>query len=150
MPRLCETYVARIKNCVNESRRYWMLMDAAVSFLESPPADFAANGRSAADRRASRHGHWSLQAAATNRRRGHGCRLHGRADRANPADRRVKDHQARNGYTASHCPVRGRAAGAGNDGPSQHRASARCRHDRQWPALLRDGVGEGCAHHQIL
>ena len=62
---------------------------------------------------------------------------------ADPADGRPENHQAGNGHAAGHRPLRGRAAGAGDDGPSEHRQSARCRHDRQRPALLRDGAGKG-------
>ena len=39
------------------------------------------------------------------------------------------------------------AAGAGDDGPSEHREGLRCRRDGQGPAVLRHGTGEGHAHH---
>ena len=39
---------------------------------------------------------------------------------------------------------------AGDDGPSEHRQSARRRHDRQRPALLRHGAGERRADHEVL
>ena len=47
-------------------------------------------------------------------------------------------------------PLRGRAAGPGADGPSEHRQGARRGHDRQRPALLRDGAGQGHADHAVL
>ena len=84
----------------------------------------------AAHRRAPRHGHRPVQAAAADRRRRHGRRLHGRADRADPADGRAEDHQARHGHAAGDRPLRGRAAGPGDDGPSEHRQSAGCRRSR--------------------
>ena len=40
---------------------------------------------------------------------------------ADPAPRCSENHQAWNGYEAGRRPLRSRAAGAGNDGPSQHR-----------------------------
>ena len=40
-------------------------------------------------------------------------------------------------------PVRGRAPGAGADGPPQHRQGARRRGDRRRPPVLRDGAGQG-------
>jgi serine/threonine protein kinase len=43
---------------------------------------------------------------------------------------------------AGHRPLRGRAAGAGADGPSEHRQGARCRRHRHRPAVLRDGAGQ--------
>ena len=39
---------------------------------------------------------------------------------------------------------------AGDDGPSEHRQGAGCRHDRQRPALLRDGAGQRRADHEVL
>ena len=47
-------------------------------------------------------------------------------------------------------PLRGRAAGAGHDGPPQHRQGARRRVDRIGPALLRHGVRQGRADHRVL
>ena len=58
---------------------------------------------------------------------GHGRRLHGRADRAGPAAGGAEDHQAGHGHPAGDRPIRGRAAGPGADGPSQHRPRARRR-----------------------
>ena len=47
-------------------------------------------------------------------------------------------------------PVRGRAAGAGPDGPPEHRQGARRRHDRRRPAVLRHGTGQGRADHRSI
>ena len=77
------------------------------------------------------HGHRPVQAAGADRRRRHGHRLHGRADRAGPPPGRLEDHQAGHGHPAGPRPLRGRAAGAGPDGPSEHRQGARRRHDRR-------------------
>ena len=82
------------------------------------------------DPRSRRHGHRPLQAAGADRRRGHGRRLHGRADAAGAPQGGAEDHQAGHGYQAGHRPVRGRAAGPGHDGPPQHRPGARCRRHR--------------------
>ena len=91
-----------------------------------------------------------VQAAAADRRRRHGHGLHGRADRAGPAQGRAQGHQAGHGQPAGHRPLRGRAAGAGDDGPPEHRQGARRRHHGQRPALLRHGAGQGRADHQVL
>ena len=91
-----------------------------------------------------------LQAAAANRRRRHGRRLHGRADRADRATRRAENHQARHGHSAGDRPLRGRATSPGDDGPSEHRQSVRRGHDRHRPALLRDGTGQGHSDHGVL
>ena len=61
--------------------------------------------------------------------------------RAGPPPRRAQDHQARHGQPPGHRPLRGRAAGAGDDGPPEHRPGPRRRHDRERPALLRHGAG---------
>ena len=68
--------------------------------------------------------------------------------RAGPAHGGPEDHQAGHGHAAGDRPLRGRAAGAGPDGPPEHRQGARRRHDRQRPALLRDGAGQGRADHR--
>ena len=72
-----------------------------------------------------RHGHRPVQAARANRRRRHGHRLDGPADRAGQAAGRRQAHQGRDGLPASHRPLRGRAPGPGPDGPRQHRPRAR-------------------------
>ena len=97
-----------------------------------------------------RHPHRPLQAAGANRRRGHGRRLCGRADRAGPPPRGAEDHQAGHGHQAGDRPLRGRAASPGDDGPSEHRQGARCRNDRSRPPLLRDGAGPRHADHRVL
>ena len=71
-------------------------------------------------------------------------------ERAGPPQGRAQDHQARDGHRAGHRPVRGRAAGAGDDGSPEHRQGARRRHDRQRPPVLRDGAGQGRADHRVL
>ena len=48
------------------------------------------------------------------------------------------------------CPLRGRAAGAGRDGPPQHRQRARRGRHRVGQALLRDGASPGDPHHRVL
>ena len=47
-------------------------------------------------------------------------------------------------------PLRGRAAGAGPDGPPEHRQGPRRRHDRHRPALFRHGAGQGRPDHRVL
>ena len=63
----------------------------------------------------SQIGPYKLLAADRRRRDGHG--LHGRADRAGPAQGRPQGHQGRDGQPPGHRPLRGRAAGPGHDGP---------------------------------
>ena len=92
----------------------------------------------------------ALQAAGRDRRRGHGHGLGGRADRAGPPPRGAQAHQAGHGQPAGAVAVRGRAAGAGADGPPEHRQGARRRHDRPGPPVLRDGVRQGRADHGVL
>ena len=70
-----------------------------------------------------------VQAARGDRRRRHGHRLDGRADAAGQAAGRGQAHQGRHGLAAGAGPVRGRAAGAGADGPPEHRQGARRRRD---------------------
>ena len=83
----------------------------------------------------------ALQAPASDRRGGHGHRLHGRARGACPPQGRAQDHQAGHGQPPGHRPLRGRAPGPGHDGPPEHRPRLRRRHDGDWPALLRHGAG---------
>ena len=47
-------------------------------------------------------------------------------------------------------PLRGRTAGSGDDGASEHRSSARRRRDRNRPSLLRDGIGQRSSDHGVL
>ena len=100
--------------------------------------------------RAPRHRHRPVQAAGADRRGGHGRRLHGRADHARPPQGRAEDHQAGHGLAAGDRPVRGRAAGAGHDGPPQHRPRPRRRRHRVGPPLLRHGAGQGRPDHRLL
>ena len=72
------------------------------------------------------------------------------ADRAGPAAGGGQGHQAGHGQPAGAGAVRGRAAGAGPDGPPEHRQGARRRGDARGPAVLRDGAGQGGADHQVL
>ena len=134
-------------------RRVERLVDAhfqAGSFLESPPASATAlDGLGPVDR-GRRHGHRPLQAAPADRRGGHGHGLHGRADPAGAADGRAEAHQGRHGQPPGPRPVRGRAPGAGPDGPPQHRQGLRRRHHRHGPPLLRDGAGQGHPDHPVL
>ncbi len=51
--------------------------------------------------------------------------------RAGPPPGRPQDHQARHGQPPGHRPLRGRAAGAGVDGPPEHRPRPRRRHHRK-------------------
>ena len=93
-------------------------------------------------------GRYKLLEQARRRRLRRGvCR---RADRAGPAARGAQGHQAGHGHQAGRRPVRGRAAGAGDDGSSEHRQGARCGHDRHGPALLRDGTGARHPDHRLL
>ena len=55
------------------------------------------------------------------------------AEQTEPVQRtgRAKDHQAGHGHPAGDRPLRGRAAGPGDDGPSEHRQGVGRRDDRQ-------------------
>ena len=81
---------------------------------------------------------------------GHGPGLRGRAAAAGAPQGGAEDHQAGHGHARGHRPLRGRAAGAGADGPSQHRPGVRRRRDRERPAVLRDGAGPGHPDHRLL
>ena len=82
---------------------------------------------------------------------GMGTRLDGPADGAGEAARRRQGHQGRHGQPGRAGPVRGRAPGAGADGPPEHRPGARRRHaPTVGPPLLRHGAGQGDADHQVL
>jgi hypothetical protein len=74
------------------------------------------------------------------------------AEQTEPVRRRVALKVIKLGMDtkAGHRPLRGRAAGAGADGPSEHRQGARRRCHRHRPALLRDGTGQGHPHHRLL
>ena len=47
-------------------------------------------------------------------------------------------------------PLRGRAAGPGADGPSEHRQGSRRRRDRNRPAVFRDGTGPRRAASRVI
>ena len=79
-----------------------------------------------------------------------GVGLHGRAGAAGPPQGGAEDHQAGHGHAAGDRPLRGRAAGAGDDGSSQHRQGASTPARPNGPAVLRDGAGQGRADHQVL
>ena len=61
-----------------------------------------------------------------NRRRRLRRGLYGRAGRAGAPPRRAQGHQAGHGHQERNHPLRGRAPGAGADGPSEHREGVRC------------------------
>ena len=82
-----------------------------------------------------------VHAARSPRRGGDGHRLPGRADRTGQAAGGAEADQDRHGLARGAGPVRRRAAGAGPDGPPQHRPRLRRRHHRGRPAVLRDGAG---------
>ena len=82
-----------------------------------------------------------VHAARSPRRGGDGHRLPGRADRAGQAAGGAQADQDRHGLAGRAGPVRRRAAGAGPDGPPQHRPRLRRRHHRGRSAVLRDGAG---------
>ena len=84
------------------------------------------------------------------RRGGDGHRLPGRADRTGQAAGGAEADQDRHGLAGGAGPVRRRAAGAGPDGPPQHRPRLRRRHHRDRPAVLRDGAGQRRADHRVL
>ncbi len=69
---------------------------------------------------------------------------------ARPAQGGAEDHQARHGHRPGRGAVRGRAAGAGADGPSQHRQGLRRRGHRVRPAVLRHGAGQRRPDHRVL
>ena len=67
-----------------------------------------------------------------------------RAEQTQPVKRpgRAEADQGRHGLPRGPGPLRRRAAGAGADGPPQHRQGLRRRHHRGRPAVLRDGAGQ--------
>ena len=82
--------------------------------------------------------------------RGAWARLPGRADRTGQAAGGAEADQDRDGLAGGAGPVRRRAAGAGPDGPPQHRPRLRRRHHRGRPAVLRHGAGQRRADHRVL
>ena len=126
--------------------------DQSGSFLDSPPKDLAGTSPTIAhvNAGAGRQLDRPVQAAAADRRRGHGLGLHGRADRAGRATRRSENHQAGDGHQSGDRPFRGRAASTGDDGSSEHRQSAGCRNDQLRSSLLCDGTGSRRSDHAVL
>ena len=104
--------------------------DQEKSFLESPPVGLGPTiDQIPLEQPGTIIGPYKLIAA--DRRRRHGHRLHGPADRTGQAGRRLEDHQGGHGHAPGHRPLRGRTAGAGPDGPSQHRQGPGCGNDRR-------------------
>ena len=81
-----------------------------------------------------------------------GCGVVYVAEQTEPVRRRVALKVIKLGMDtkAGRRAVRGRAAGAGDDGSSQHRQGAGRGHDRDGPALFRDGTGARHPHHRLL
>ena len=71
-------------------------------------------------------------------------------DRTGQAAGGAEADQDRHGLAGGAGPVRRRAAGAGPDGPPQHRPRLRRRHHRGRPAVLRHGAGQRRAAHRVL
>ena len=91
-----------------------------------------------------------VHAARSPRRGGNGHRLPGRSDSTGQAAGGAQTDQDRHGLARGAGAVRRRAAGAGPDGPPQHRPRVRRRQHRGRPAVLRDGAGERGADHRVL
>ena len=74
------------------------------------------------------------------------------AEQEEPVRRRVAFKVIKSGMDTREVvgPLRGRAAGAGADGPSQHREGARRRRHAGRPAVLRDGAGARRPDHRLL
>ena len=72
-----------------------------------------------------------------------GCGVVYVAEQEEPVRRRVALKVIKLGMDtqAGHRALRGGAAGAGDDGSSEHRQGARCGRDRDGPAVLRHGTG---------
>ena len=70
-----------------------------------------------------------------------GCGLPRRAIRAGPAAGRAQDPQVQRGLQAGACPLRDRASGAGDHGPSVHREGVRRRSHRGRALVFRHGAG---------
>ena len=74
------------------------------------------------------------------------------AEQVEPVTRRVALKIIKLGMDTQrgHRALRGGAAGAGDDGSSEHREGLRRRRDGQRAAVLRHGTGEGHADHAVL
>src|SRR6266545_923215 len=78
-----------------------------------------------------------------------GCGVVYMAEQSEPA-RGAQDHQARHGHEECDRPLRGRAAGAGADGSSEHCLILRRRRDRDGTAVLCDGIGARGQDYRLL
>ena len=74
------------------------------------------------------------------------------AEQTHPVQRKVALKVIKPGMDsrAGHRPLRGRAAGPGDDGPRQHRPGPRRRRHGSRPAVLRHGAGPRRPDHQVL
>jgi hypothetical protein len=75
------------------------------------------------------------------------------AEQSVPISRMVaflESDQGRDGHQAGAGPLRGRAPGAGDDGPPAHRQGAGCRSDSDRPTVVCHGTGERRADHRLL
>jgi hypothetical protein len=107
--------------------------------------------RGGGERRGRGHAHRPVQAAATHRRGRLRLGLHGRAGEAG-RQRKVALKIIKLGMDTRQvvASLRAGAAGAGDDGPPQHRAGAGCGGDGDGAAVLRDGTGQGRPHRRVL
>ena len=92
----------------------------------------------------------SLQDPPAHRRGRLRHRLHGRTDRPGAPPRRHQDPQGRHGHPPGRRPLRGRAPGARDDGPPEHRQGPRRRRDRTGAPVLRHGAGARHPDHRLL
>ena len=114
--------------------------DATAAASEAPTPRAAPSH----DGRRDRHRHRRPVHAGRGDRRGrHGLGLPGQPDRAGQASGGVEADQDGDGFAGRAGPVRRRAAGAGPDGPPQHRPHLRRRPHPGRPAVLRHGAGAG-------
>ena len=132
-------------------KRVQRLLDAHEeigSFMDRPAADPFTIDVPIAESPGTVIGPYKLLRA--DRRRGFWRGVPGRAGAAGAAPGGSEDHQARHGHPPGDRPLRGRAAGLGDDGSSEHCQSARCRRHRERPAVLRDGAGPGRPDYRVL
>ena len=117
--------------------------------LDPSPVSITADYHITAEPNVLIAGRYTLQ--RKNRRRRHGRSLGRQAIRAGQTQGRARS-SSRPAWTprAVLTALRAGAAGAGDDGPSQHRQGARRRPDAQRPAVLRHGTGQRPAAAQVL
>ncbi len=131
----CRTAATRSRRCSQHAER-------AGNFLEAPAPGLtsAREARSLSERPGTVIGPYKLLQQIGEG--GMGVVFMAEQTRAGPPQGGAQDHQAGDGHPAGDRPLRGRAAGAGDDGPSEHRpgASTRATTD-SGPAVLRDGAG---------